>query len=162
MRLTRQCSICKEQFRKTELIEYSSITGKTKAWYCPNCLAEKQSRERFSNKVCQIFGIKSPGPIIWTQRKKLQKEYGYTDDAIINCLDYIYNVEKSQKLSETLVLVTPQSMERMRRWKARKDAESASIVAAIANIEMKEQVVKVAENKKEQKEISLDDGLFND
>lgn len=162
MQLTRLCAGCKQKFRKTELVEYFSLTGKTSGWYCPACLEEKQARERFMIKVCQIFGIKAPGPIIWTQRKRLRDKYGYTDDAIINCLDYIYNVEKSQKLSETLVLVTPQSMERMRRWKARKDAESASIVAAIANTEMKEQVVKVAENKKEQKEISLDDGLFND
>ena len=162
MKLTRQCSECKEEFRKTELVEYSSITGKTSKWYCPKCLAEKQSRERFSNKVCQIFGIKSPGPIIWTQRKRLQKEYGYTDDAIIDCLDYIYNVKKLKKLSETLVLIKPPLMEEMRQWKAKKAAEGSSLAASIAHTEMKEYVVPIRENTSTKEEISLDDGLFDE
>lgn len=162
MKLTRQCSGCKEQFRKTELVEYSSITGKTSNWYCPKCLAEKQSRERFANKVCQIFGIKAPGPVIWTQRKRLQNTYGYTDDSIVDCLDYIYNVKKMKKLSESLGLVNPRNMEDMRKWKEQKKAEGSSLAAAVANTEMKEYIVPIRENNKKKKEISLDDGLFDD
>ena len=59
-----------------------------------NCYEDNIEREKFSNKVCEIFGIKSPGPVIWTQRKKLRDTYGYTDSAIIDCLEYIYNVLK--------------------------------------------------------------------
>ena len=155
MKLTRLCAGCKESFRKTELVEYFSASGKTSNWYCPKCLAEKQSRERFSNKVCQIFGIKAPGPVIWTQRKRLH-------DAIVDCLEYIYNVKKLKILSESLVLVKPSTMEEMRKWKEHKKAEGASIAAAIANTEMKEYIVPVRENTKQKHVTSLDEGLFDD
>jgi hypothetical protein len=162
MQLSRKCSGCGETFRKTEMVEYFSPTGKTSHWYCPKCLEEKQARERFANKVCQLFGIKAPGPVIWTQRKRLQNEYGYTDDAIIDCLDYIYNVKKMKKLSETLGLVNPRNMEETRAWKEKKKAEGASLAAAVANTQMKEYIVPVRENKSKKKETSLDDGLFDD
>lgn len=162
MQLSRKCSGCGESFRKTELVQYFTPSGKTSNWYCPKCLAEKQARERFSNKVCQLFGIKAPGPVIWTQRKRLQNEYGYTDDAIIDCLDYIYNVKKMKKLSETLGLVNPKNMEETRKWKEKKKAEAASIVAAVAHTPMKEYIVPIRENNSKQKEISLDEGLFDD
>lgn len=162
MKLTRKCAGCKEDFRKTELVEYSSATGKTSNWYCPKCLEEKQARERFSNKVCQIFGIKAPGPVIWTQRKRLIAEYGYTDDAIIDCLEYIYNVENKKKLSESLYFVKPDMMEKTRAWKNQQAAKASSFAAAIANTETREYVVPVRENKKKRVETQLDDGVFDD
>lgn len=162
MKLTRLCAGCKESFRKTELVEYFSPSGKTSAWYCPKCLQDKQARERFSNKVCQIFGIKAPGPVIWTQRKRLIKEYGYTDDAIIDCLDYIYNEKKIKKLSESLYFVKPEMMEEMRVWRSKKEATGGSLAAAIANTEMKEYIVPVRENNTEKKLTAIDEGLFDD
>lgn len=162
MQLTRVCAGCKQKFRKDEMVEYSSVTGKTSHWYCHSCLEERLERERFSNKVCEIFGIKSPGPIIWTQRKRLKNEYGYTDGAIIDCLDYIYNVEHMKKLSESLVLVNPKSMAKMKKWRAAQKAQASSIAAAIANTEMKEYIVPIQEKKKEKQEINLDDALLED
>ena len=162
MKITRQCTGCKQEFRKTELVEYFSVTGKTSGWYCPKCLAEKQGREKFSNKICQIFGLKSPGPLIWTQRKRLQAEYGYTDDAIVDCLEYIYNVKKMNKLSESLGLVNPRSMEETRQWKIKKKAEAASLAAAIANTEVVEHIVPLKENHYKRPTTNIDDGLFDD
>jgi len=162
MKLTRKCFGCKQDFRKTELVEYFSMSGKTSNWYCPKCLEEKQSRERFMVKVCSLFGIKSPGPVIWTQRKRLRAQYGYTDDAIIDCLDYLYTVEHRKILTESLGLVAPWSMEKTREWKKEKQAQASSIAAAIANTPMKEYIVPVRENLSKKKEINLDDGLFDD
>lgn len=51
MRLTKQCFGCKEQFRKTELIDYAAPGTVTMHSYCPKCLAEKHARERFSAKI---------------------------------------------------------------------------------------------------------------
>jgi hypothetical protein len=161
MQLTRKCAGCGESFRKTEMVEYFSQTGKTSHWYCPKCLEEKQARERFSNKVCQIFGIKAPGPVIWTQRKRLQNEYGYTDDAIVDCLDYIYHVQHKKILAESLVLVGPRSMAQMKAWRADKKARAGSIAAAIANTETKEYIVPIKENTHKRKEINLDDALLD-
>ena len=86
MRLTRKCAGCKQEFRKDELIQYATLSGKTTYWYCKDCYEEKLAREKFSNKICEIFGIKSPGPRIWTERKRLRDKYGYTDNTIIECL----------------------------------------------------------------------------
>lgn len=161
-RVTKKCFGCKQVFRTEELVQYFSITGKTSNWYCPTCLAEKQERERFSNKVCEIFGIKSPGPQIWTERKRLKNTYGYTDSAIIDCLEYIYYVQKKDKLAESLVLVNPRSMANMKAWRADQKARASSITAAIATTEMREYIVPIQEKKKEKKEVSLEDGLFDD
>ena len=98
MQLTRKCHGCGQDIHKDEMIQYSTVSGKTSYWFCKNCYEEKMARERFQIKVCQIFGIKSPGPLIWTQRKRLRDTYGYTDDAIVDCLEYNYNVEHMNKL----------------------------------------------------------------
>ena len=162
MKITRKCAGCKEEFRKDELVEYFSVTGKTSAWYCHTCLAEKQARERFSINVCQIFGLKSPGPRIWTERKRLMDKYGYTDDAIVDCLDYIYNVLKKKKLAESLALIGPKYMMEMKNWKAQQKAAGGSIAAAITYTQMKEHIVPVKENTSKAEEIDLMDGLFDE
>lgn len=160
MYITRKCSGCKQEFHKDELIQYASLSGKTTYWFCKSCYEEKLSRERFSNKVCEIFGIQSPGPRIWTERKRLKDKYGYTDDAIVDCLDYIYNVVKKNKLTESLALVNPRSMTNMKAWRADKQARAGSIAAAIANTETKEYIVPVKENNSKRQEINLDDALL--
>ena len=160
MQLTRKCHGCGQDIHKDEMIQYSTVSGKTSYWFCKDCYEEKMARERFQIKVCQIFGIKSPGPLIWTQRKRLRDTYGYTDDAIVDCLDYIYNVEHMKKLKESLGLVNPKSMANMKSWRAEKKARAGSIAAAIANTETKEYIVPVKENKKKKKEINLDDALL--
>ena len=162
MRLTRKCFECKQDIRKEEMVEYFTASGKTSHWYCRTCLAEKQARERFANKVCELFGIQAPGPIIWTQRKRLRDTYGYTDDMIIDCLDYIYNVLKMKKLSESLVLVNPRNMIGMKAWRADKQALAGSIAAAIANTKMHEYIVPIEEKRKKKKTINLDDALLED
>ena len=160
MQLTRKCYGCGQDIRKEEMIQYSTPSGKTSYWFCKDWYEDKLAREKFQAKVCEIFGIKSPGPLIWTQRKRLKDEYGYTDDAIVDCLDYIYNVEHMNKLKESLGLVNPRSMINMKAWRANKKAQASSIAAAIANTEMKEYIVPIREHKKRKKEINLDDALL--
>jgi hypothetical protein len=160
MKLTRKCKGCGQEIRKDEMIQYATLSGKTTYWFCKPCYEERMERERFQNKVCQIFGIKSPGPIIWTQRKKLRDTYGYTDDAIVDCLDYIYNVQHKNILSESLVLINPKSMNQMKAWKAEQRGKAGSIAAAINTMEVKEYIVPIRENKKKKEEINLDDALL--
>ena len=160
MKLTRKCAGCKQDIRKDEMIQYASLTGQTVYWYCKPCYEEKLARERFQMKVCEIFGIKTPGPLIWTQRKRLKEEYGYTDDAIIDCLEYIYNVKHMNKLKESLGLINPRSMAEMKKWRAAKTSVASGIIAAIATAETKEYVVPIQENNKKRAEINLDDALL--
>lgn len=119
--------------------------------YCPKCFKEKQARERFSNKVCSIFGLKSPGPRIWKERERLQNTYGYTDDIIIDCLDYIYYVEKKKKLAESLCLVTPYAVEKMLRYKKTQENKASNIIRAVRT-ETNEYVVPIKENTTKKKE----------
>lgn len=142
------------------MIQYASLSGKTLYWYCKDCYEARLAREKFSNKVCEIFGLKSPGPRIWKERSRLREKYGYTDDAIVDCLEYIYNVVKKDKLSESLALINPQSMEKMKSWKAVQQGRAGSIAAAIANTYTKEYVVPIRENTHKREEINLDDALL--
>ena len=159
MQLTRKCYGCKQDIRKDEMIQYGSLSGKSTYWFCRTCYEERLARERFQTKVCQIFGLKSPGPVIWTQRKRLRDMYGYTDDAIVDCLDYIYHVKHMNKLKESLGLVGPRSMAEMQQWRAWKKAQASNIAAAIVNTEYTEQLVPFTFTKNVKKEINLDDAL---
>ena len=146
------------------MIVYSSISGKTTNWYCHKCYEEKLAREKFSDRVCQIFGLKAPGPVIWSQRKKLYDEFGYTDDIILDTLDYVYNVKKIKKISETLYFVRPSIVEEMKKWKRSEQAKAASIIAAESSMTKlaNEIFVPVHERKKERKKTNLEDGIFDD
>ena len=161
MQLTRKCHGCGQDIRKDEMIQYTTLSGKSSYWFCKDCYEEKILREKFQLKVCEIFGIKAPGPRIWTERKRLKNTYGYTDSAIIDCLDYIYNEKKMSKLAESLALVNPRSMMEMKAWRSNKKAQASGIAAAIINTEMKEYNAPVRENKTKKKEINLDDALLD-
>lgn len=157
VRLTKQCYGCKQQFRKSELIDYVSPVAKIPHPYCPKCLAEKQERERFSDKVCSIFGIKSPGPRIWTERKRVKEQYGYTDDTIIDCLEYIYNVEHHKGYAESIYLVAPPMVEKMRAYK--KQVEN--VVVSPQN-KITEYVVPVRESVAKKPELLNPDDFLDD
>ena len=73
----------------------------------------------------------------------------------------IYNVEHKKILKESLGLIGPISMEKMRKWRAQKKAVAGSLAAAIANTEIKEHIVPVKENTSKRKEINLDDALLD-
>jgi hypothetical protein len=159
IRTTRQCYGCKQYFRREELVEYASIRAMKGNWYCPACLREKQDRDLFSEKVCEIFGLKTPGPRIWTERKRLQNEYGYTDGVIIDCLEYIYNVRHFKKLSESLALVTPKMVMDMKKWKRSEEGKAGGIIAAMAT-PIEHVQVEIQENThSNKKEININDYL---
>lgn len=146
MRKTYKCHNCHEVFRAEEMIEYTSLGSKTSYRYCKKCYEIQKNREEFSNKVCEIFGLKRPNSQIWSQRKYLINTYGYTDNTIIDCLDYIYNVEKFKKQKITLGLVNPISVEKMMKYKRAQQQKANTIARAFSAQETKEYVVNVREN----------------
>ena len=157
--VTKKCYTCKQLFREDQLTGYCSPKAKTPHNYCINCLQEKIARDKFSDQICIIFGVKAPGPRIWTERKRLKDKYGYTDDIILDCLDYIYNVKKKYKKAESLCLVTPIMVEEMLRYKKHKLNEVNHIAQAMAT-EMKDYVAPVKENNnKKTKEWDPDEWL---
>lgn len=161
MKLTRKCYGCKQEFRKSELIEYTGLMAQKGQWYCEKCLQEKLDREAFAMKVCQIFGLKSPGPVIWTQRKRLRDTYGYTDNLIIECLDYIYNVKYFRKLKESLGLITPKMVAEMKQYRSMEKARAGSITAAMAQQAdlMERKYIESHEDERREEPINFDDFL---
>jgi DNA-directed RNA polymerase subunit RPC12/RpoP len=142
---TYKCYSCKEQFPKSQLTSYATLRSKTAYNYCPECLKEKRARELFSEKVCAIFGLKAPGQRIWTERKRLIENYGYTDNTIIECLDYIYKVEHKKKLAESLCLVNPISVNKMKHWKNSEQQKACAVIAA-SKTQIQEHIVPIKEN----------------
>ena len=155
----KQCYGCKQQFRKSELIDYASSRAKVQHSYCSKCLKEKQSRDNFSDKVCFIFGLKNPGPRIWTERKRLQNTYGYSDEILIDCLDYIYNVKNFKKFVESLCLISPSMVDEMMQYKRSKMKQGFQLARA-TQTETIEYIAPIEKDKKKNKiEYDPDDWL---
>ena len=145
VRPTHVCYICKNIFRTNDMLEDTTLRSKTKHWYCATCYNEVIEKEKFSEKVCQIFGLKAPGPRIWTERKRLKDTYGYTDSIIVDSLDYIYNIQKKKKLAESLCLINPMLVEQMMKYKRQLQSQTNKIVEA-AKVEQVEYIVPIKEN----------------
>lgn len=84
------CTSCKNRFYRNDLIPYKGLN------YCQDCYAAKLAREKFSEEICSLFGIMTPGPRIWKQRKDMIAQYNYTDDMIILAIKYAKYVKKMQ------------------------------------------------------------------
>lgn len=145
IRATHKCYGCKEVFRNADMVEYAALGTVTKHWYCQKCYADKLARERFSDKIRSIFGKESPGPQIWKERQDLFNKYGYTDDIIIDCLDYIYNVQHIEKKKPTLFFVKPPMVDKMKQYKRAQQAVSMQLAQATQQ-ETYEHIVPVKEN----------------
>lgn len=78
--------------------------------YCPQHYKEAVERQKFNNYVCELFGIKSPGPKIFNQRKRLN-EQGFTDATICHTLDYLFNIKKMSKAYESLGLINQRTVD---------------------------------------------------
>lgn len=165
MKKTLQCFSCKQQFLREEIINHTGPRAKNGHNYCIDCLKKVQARELFSEKVCDIFGLKAPGPRIWKERERLIEKYGYTDQTIVNCLDYLYNVLGNKKLSESLCLVTPSNIEKMLQYKKNQEYKSNKIAEAFIenmNNKVEPQRIHIRENVTEKNEWDVDDYFFND
>lgn len=159
-----KCNVCKEKFNKDDLIYYTTARAQKGFWYCPKCYKEKLNREYFFETVCSIFGIKAPGPRIWRDRQRLLRK-GYTDEIIVDCLDYIYSVKRYKKLSESLVLVKEDMINEMLKWKKSKEYEAQSIISALKNNNqnIQTQLKLIKENNNDNKEfLNVDDFLKDD
>lgn len=152
---TRVCFSCKESFLKNDMVQYASARAKQLHWYCKKCHQEKIAKDNFIDAVCKIFGIKMPGARIWAERKRLIDTYGYSDQTIVDCLDYLYNIKKTKKLAESLCLVTPVTVHEMLEYKKQKSFEIAYMAKAFET-EMVEHIIPTPKRKKQIKKIEYD------
>lgn len=112
----KQCNDCKKRFKNSELIAVGSQL------YCNECVKPARHREQFQKYVCWLFGIKAPGPLLWSQRKTFMDKYKYTDRDICDTLKYIYEIKGQYRSPVTLGLV-PSNYEEAKEYyeKLRKD-----------------------------------------
>ena len=147
VRKQKKCDKCGEVFLRAEMIEYTPVGCKNMKVFCKPCYEERIAYDKFSDGVCKIFGLKRPGPILNTQRKALLNK-GYTDEIILDCLDYVYNVKKLKKSSETLVLVTPENINAMLKYKKVNENRTNQLVNAMVSTQTVTHIVPVRENTK--------------
>ena len=143
------CCSCKEKIPRDQIIYYGSKENLMK--YCLEFPKEKISREKFYNFICELFGIKAPGPKIYAQRKKIKAAYGFTDETIMKTLDYLFNVKKLNKGFESIGLVNPQNVEEARKYFEEKkkkeeklrEAEQTRIEKIVVPVKKKERKVEL-------------------
>lgn len=154
---TKRCWKCHDNFRKDELVDYCAPGYKTYHSYCKKCLREQQDFDALKLKIVSIFGNDQKlWPRIMRDRKRLITQYGYTDNTISDCLDYLYNVLKLKVLSKSLCLVTPTNIEKMKQYKRQQSAAAGQLAAAAA-IKIIEKPVSIRENIDEEQEENLDE-----
>jgi len=154
---SKRCWKCHDNFRKDELIDYCAPGYKTYHSYCKKCLKEQQDFDALKLKIVSIFGNDQKlWPRIMKDRKRIIIKYGYTDNTISDCLDYLYNVLKLKVLSKSLCLVTPTNVEKMKQYKRQQSAAAGQLAAAAA-IEIVEKPVSIRENIDEEQEENLDE-----
>lgn len=126
------CPECKDKLHKEDGVYEKPH------YYHTGCYAKKLIRRELFDYICRLMNLKSPGPIIYAQRKKYINEYGYTDEGILNTLKYIYEVKHMsvQKADERIGLV-PYYYDKAQLYFAQKEKEKVEIMnsmsAAVTN-----------------------------
>lgn len=152
-RTTLRCSQCKNDFRREEIIRYTPDGCKTEYKLCKKCYDEKIARKQFSDTVCRIFNLKAPGSRIWNDRKRIIDTYGYTDDIICKTLLYLYEIKKIKKLSESLIMVTPSSVNEMKTWERNQNTRK-NLFENMSHHEYKYEYIDIPDD--EDEELTLD------
>lgn len=136
------CYKCKERFPAAEMIGYKEHR------FCPACYNKARENEVFSNFICELFGLISPGPRIWAEKARLEKK-GCSTKTMMRTLDYVYNIKrepKPQKLHETIYLVNPENIAEAKEYYKRKEEEQKMAIEAAKVKKEKIYIVPIKEN----------------
>ena len=109
---SHKCKGCKKVFPDERMTAFANSPD----LYCPYCYKEKAERLIFQNFVQMLFGLKSPGPRMWAERKRIRAKWGFTDEDIVRTLDYVYNVRGHKKVSESIYMVNPLMVDEARAY----------------------------------------------
>lgn len=164
MKPTLKCYKCGEQIPRGDLVEYTSMRSKNPHRYCPKCLKTIQDAEQFYNKVAEFYKDDISWAAINKRKNILYETYGYTDQTIIDCLEYAYKIKGYVVLEKVLGIVKPPLVEEMLQYKRAKDTKENKIVNAIIEGTKKQNFpkIKIRENIKQPKEWNIDDYFFDE
>lgn len=108
-----KCHMCGEQVLVSE-----RVADEQGFWYHPNCLDLQLKREELLNYICMLYGLKKPGPVVFTQLKRFTQNLGYTYDGILKALKYHYEIQHGdkEKANEAIGIVPYIYDESMNYW----------------------------------------------
>ena len=87
-----KCAGCGLQVDKNEAIRYKDKNFHKK------CYEIQKDKDEIFKYVCELFGLKKPGPVIYSQLKRFMEKYPhYTYKGILNSLVYFYDVKHNSK-----------------------------------------------------------------
>ena len=148
------CAECSKQKRDIKKYPRGEIIEHNGRKLCPACYKQAVENEKFRIFICELFGVKSPGPKIYTQRKRLKEEYGFTDETIMRTLEYIFRVKKKNKSFESLGLVTPAMVEEAHQYHLKQKALEK--VVNLDEIKIKRHIVPIKEAERKKNLLSYD------
>lgn len=108
-----KCHMCGEQVLVSE-----RVADDQGFWYHPDCLDLQLKRTELLNYICMLFGLKKPGPVVFTQLKRFTQNLGYTYDGILKALKYHYEIQHGdkEKANEAIGIVPYIYDESMNYW----------------------------------------------
>ena len=150
-----KCKECKKFFPKEELISYGPRGG-YQFNYCNDCYTKKRKREQFADYICNLFKLRAPGPMIYSQRKKLN-EQGFTDEVILMTLKYLYEVRGYDSSLANLSLVNLTSIEEAKDYFSTKDLSEKTIAEKVHNQKIETQYVSIQKIEQKKKQDNQND-----
>ena len=163
MKPTLKCYKCGEQVPRGDLVEYVTKRSKNPHRYCPTCLKTILDAENFCDKITEFYKDNISWPTINKRKRLLYETYGYTDQTIIDCLEYAYKVKGYVVLEKVLGIIKPPLVEEMLQYKKVQDFKENQIVNAIIDNTNKTQnlpQIKIRENMRPKKKSTWDDDNF--
>lgn len=158
MQKVLKCYGCKELINRTELIDYKGNH------YCKRCYNEKIERDKFSDYICKLYHLKTPGPRIWAERKRLlnDKNNPMTDEGIIRTLCYLYEVKGANRLSDSIYRAGDKNIvAEANRYYANQDYKLNLIIESIVNAPTEVNYIKLEQKEETKEKINPDDILNN-
>ena len=85
-----KCFECKENVLADDAVKADGHC------FHPKCYGIVLDKKNLMAYICKLFGLKSPGPVIYSQRKTFMEKYKYTDAGMLKTLQYLYEVQKTK------------------------------------------------------------------
>ena len=160
---TKQCYACKQQFRKSELIDYASLRAKILHSYCKKCLEQRMAKDRYKEGIYKLFGM-MPMAKANSQKKRLQEKYGYTDDVILDTIFYAFNIKglkpiADEKYGPSIGFINPSLVDEMSKYKRAGEGRK-NLIDNLSNAKYKYEYIDIKENQNEQIKLTDLDNLI--
>ena len=146
-----KCAYCGDPVDKDLAEKYKNKN------FHPLCCEKQKDRDDLLAYICQLFGLKAPGPIIYRQLKLFLDKYSYyTYKGIKNSLIYFYEVQKkSTEKSNNAIGIVPYVYDQAQEYFEKIEKQQERVASAIGNSleDTEVKTIVIRKNKKKKKEL---------